>query len=335
MNYGENTDYGSSGNNMSDEQANELAESLRKLSEDIRQRQENNNRNNGENGSEDDNGERVKITYGTIFSDFFALTVMGLFSGYFLKFYLEMDDDLQDRFISKMFFVCLILNGISILGHLLKIFQDFKGIGKEMTKKQYANYKIANSKFIKKILILHKHAVEIVLMIFVPSFIPYTNENCHDYSSGLCFYGRWNAFWGIIGMIIYGFVLIAVLALIVAICCSTRETDGPNTDQILTLSERLREISRRNQIANFVIDKTIFKHLISEEEECPICLETGEEGDKDFTKLKCGHTLHTKCLNTLLESNCDKICPECRQNIAGVNVKNFHEEETNRVVNEV
>lgn len=49
--------------------------------------------------------------------------------------------------------------------------------------------------------------------------------------------------------------------------------------------------------------------------ECPICLDTIFDSVKSITILKCGHTLHLECLNSLLKTNSltGMRCPLCNK----------------------
>jgi hypothetical protein len=257
----------------------------------------------------------VAITHSTLINNFVSICLNGIFFGYFSKYYFEMDTDLNNKFSSYILFALLIHGYCVTFNNVLKLLLNSRIIGTIMLKYEHDNYLMLNSSIYKIIFKLTQTAAYICAMILVPIFIPFNSEHCDDYSKGLCFFGRWNAFFGIIGMIVLGIFIIPYLITIVGKCCCVcGETDSHSFTSSNTIQ----------RVQNMVISNSILSEFIDTTSVCSICITDASDGNNTFVKLQCGHKLHKTCLMEFMSSNLIKNCPECRQPINSTGVINLH-----------
>lgn len=72
---------------------------------------------------------------------------------------------------------------------------------------------------------------------------------------------------------------------------------------------------------NMCIKKDNYDHICIEnslDQNCPICSEYMFDSNKTCDILKCGHTIHSSCLQEYLQS--DYRCPICRKTIVDMNI---------------
>ena len=265
----------------------------------------------------------VTITNNTIRGHLYLVAIQIVALSFLLKFYLEMKDDLITRFASRMFLIFIATGFVHLIFYLMRVYQCIMHKGEIMTKRKYKSLVLFDNNKIKLIHVICEQVTQISVMIMVPIFVPFTHDNCHGYSEGLCFFGRYYGFFGVITMICYGIVVLALLIGLVFLCHIASQEGG-----FAIIKEQLQKIVRENQAAQLVLEQTPFQHLDMFNEECVICLEDGTEGNSDFIKLKCGHVLHSTCFTTFLQSDCQKVCPTCRQDLVG-DISDFHQIVTN------
>lgn len=267
----------------------------------------------------------VTITKQTLINNIIKIGLNGLFIGYYSKYYFEMDTDLIDKFSSRILFI-LLINGYWIsFNNILILFLNYCALGTIMLESQYNNYLMLNSSIYKNIHKLVKTIACVCAMILVPIFIPFDTNHCHEYSTGLCFFGRWNAFFGIISIIIFGIYIVFCVIPNFVLLCTTKCCCKPSHAHTNTNTSYSRAIQG---IQNMVMDHSIlsaFKDYISI---CPICISDATDGNSDFVKLLCGHKFHKTCMMEFMSSDLAQNCPECRQPIDSNNVVDFHTTES-------
>lgn len=265
-----------------------------------------------------------KINWDILFNDLTNLTLSGLWCGYFLKFYLEIDSDLRSSYVTTFLFIEIICSFVALGFGVLGFFVDFFSLGKEVTDKQLANDRLLNNVTLKMISQLNRELSMIACMTLVPTFIPYTQHNCHSYSKPICIFARIMAFFGIMNIIMYGIVVV-FLILYLLCCCGSLNHEISHTHttnhepvQLTRLQSLGRQLNNTNQFTQTLISFTPLRHLKLLDVECCICLESGSDGNSDFSELPCKHTFHTTCINTWTSnlSNMQRhTCPVCRQSI--------------------
>lgn len=241
----------------------------------------------------------------TLVGDIISLGLNVTWTSFFLKFYLEMDDDIKNSYSSILLLISLIGAFLGLFKCLYKLYFDIFNIGNVMDAKKYKFYhQYLNNKFIWILFSIIEQTACVASMLLVQFFIPYTQDNCHSYSRELCIYGRIISFFGMIYIIL---LILFAIAYLVVHCIYGRR--GSNN----AFMQNMRNI-QDNVIDNIPIIRLACDIINLNDYECSICLEDGKEsGNEEFIKTGCGHKFHKKCLETWATSN--QTCPSCRANI--------------------
>jgi hypothetical protein len=251
--------------------------------------------------------ENTEIKPCTLVGDIVSLGLSATWTSFFLKFYLEMNDDIKYSYSSILLLISLIGGFLGLFKGTYKLFFDIFNMGTIMNAKKYkftANY--LNSKIVWCIFSIIESASCISSMLLVQFFIPYTQENCHSYSHGLCIYGRIIAFFGIIYIIIS---ILFIMAFLLVYCVYGRQHNNLFVQNI-----------QNTVIENVPIIKLACDIVKLNDYECSICLEDGNESKDDkFIKTACGHHFHKQCLEVWVTNR--QTCPSCRA-VIDVNAMN-------------
>lgn len=248
----------------------------------------------------DSEAKIVKINFSVILNSLFVIALSSIFFGYFLNFYLEVDESIKYTYSSILLLIILINCGKELFKNITVFIICIKNYNKKFLKKRFEEMVHFNSKIVRIIYLLSEAVAIAAMILCVPIFIPYTEDNCHEYSYGLCVYGRIAAFFGIIYVILYGIIAcFLILALLIF---------GASVYQ-----EKKKTVLRMSSlpvVGNLVSIINLY------EEECSICLTDGKEGDSEFIKLSCDHKFHKKCIiNWIRTPGVEQVCPLCRKPI--------------------
>lgn len=257
----------------------------------------------------------MKITLSVIRNCLTVNILCGLFFGYFLKFYLEIDKNLLKHVTSKALLCELICCGIICIFNIIKLVKNIFNYNKSINKNKYERYLYFNNIYIKHFYDINFAISCLISMIFVPYFFPVKNNICNGYSQNICGFAIFYFVIGICAMIIYTAILIKIIYLLCQMCYS-RSID-------ITSSIHNLYCSGDYNVLN--VNQLNIIYLDLDNEICPICLEEGYENDKTFAELKCGHKLHKNCLNNLIQSNAQNNCPTCRQPFNATDIVNYHD----------
>lgn len=196
----------------------------------------------------------IKIGYGTILDDLLNLTFVGLYVGYFLKFYLgELYFKMEYNLINICVTISLIVNFYVCLLKFRKLLLDIIYFGHEFTKKDYEIIKSGHIVLIMLESIINTIAT-INAMILVIYFVPFKSNNCHGYSINLCFFPRFASFCGVIFYIVYGLILLQLLKII--FLCLTN---------INLVRDEINQM-RTNIVITYFIDKKVIDYILKENE---------------------------------------------------------------------
>jgi hypothetical protein len=237
----------------------------------------------------------------TLIGDVFDLGWKITWVSFFLKFYLEMDDDIKYLYSSILFLISLVGDFLELFRNFYGFFFDVSHFGITMNKKKhkYARNNMSN-KFIWLFYLIIESIGFVSGILLIQFFIPFTQDNCHSYSQGLCIYGRIIAFFGVINIVLP--VLYVIIRSLLYYCADETQK-----------SEYMKNMK------NKIIEKIPFIKLAYEivelnSYECSICLEDGDESENNnFIKTDCGHYFHKECLEEWTTNN--ETCPACRANI--------------------
>jgi hypothetical protein len=126
--------------------------------------------------------KKYKTTVKTLIDNLLILLLSGLWIGYFVKFYLEIDSSLMSNFITKIFYCEIIASFVDIGFQFIGFYADYTSIGNIYTIRERKNIRILNNKPLKIIYSLNKNLIVALCIIIAYKFIPYTHTNCHSYS---------------------------------------------------------------------------------------------------------------------------------------------------------
>jgi hypothetical protein len=256
-----------------------------------------------------DNNKDIQITLRTLVNDVVIIGLNALWVSFFLKFYLEMDNDIKYSYSSILLLISLIGGFLVSFKSLYKFYFDIFNVGITINTKKYIfTHCYLNSKIIWCIFSIIESASFISPMLLVQFFIPYTQDNCHSYSKELCIYGKVITFFGMIYIIIF---TLFIVSLILIYCVY----GGRHTNQFIRNMQN-------NIVENIPIIKLAYDVIKLTNYECSICLEDGNEsGNQEFIKTDCGHKFHKKCLETWVTNN--QYCPLCRAHI-NININSIN-----------
>lgn len=297
-----------------------------------------------------ENQKIVQINACTLFGDLIDLTLRGLWCGYFLKFYLEIDQNLRSSYVTTFLLIEIVCSFVALGLNVIGFVVDFLLQGTTCTEKQHETARLLNSNLVKLISETAKELSLVCCVALVPTFIPYTEQNCHSYSHAICIFARIMTFFGIIYMILAGivitFVVLYVMCTCGILCCNSSarheiaeayisHTQQHNTInltinhrpiQLTRLQSVARQLNNTTGITRTIIGITPLRHIQLFDVECCVCLESGNDGNTDFVETPCGHKFHNTCLHTWSSNTSNpqhSTCPVCRQSLTtGNNVAN-------------
>lgn len=172
--------------------------------------------------------EKKQINIFTLFENTIIIILDGLWCGYFLKFYLEINKELMKKMITHFLLIQIISSFVNLSFDVLGGIVNFLNLGKILTKTEYENSKVLNNLILKIIYEINKLLSVIICCAFVPIFIPFTQENCHSYSNSICVFARIMAVSGVILMIAFGIVILSLIfSLISCLCEKEKESEEP------------------------------------------------------------------------------------------------------------
>lgn len=157
----------------------------------------------------------IKIDAFSIGSTIFSLSLSSLYSGFFLKFYIESDDSIKYNYSSILLLILITSNIKEVFKTITKIFILIKHYNLRILNSELEKMTYFNNKIIQWFYILMELIAMFSSILCVPIFIPYTKNNCHEYSYGLCVFGRISAFGGVICIIFLGLTFIFISIIII------------------------------------------------------------------------------------------------------------------------
>ena len=240
-----------------------------------------------------------KVSWCEVFSNLLSVVIFSVWANYYLRDWNKLDEKLKGTTTSTLLFCYMIIIFISLFESCKKLIISRILLGTEMTEKQLQNAYMFNSKIIKFINGLVEFAEEIIMIMMVWYFIPFTKKNCYEYSESMCTYGRFGAFFGMIYLILFCICIFVLVVYVLFVCVDANRRT------------RFRQVVN-NRLLNNIIQRTSLKYLEIFDTECAICLEDGTEGDNKFVELECKHQFHLKCIQTFLNNNLNPTCPNCR-----------------------
>lgn len=250
-----------------------------------------------------DSNKKVKISCGTILNNILNVVIYAVWASYYLKDWNKLASDTKSEYNSKILFCYMIVVFYCLYVHCKTLLINWRLLNQEMTKRELYEKHMLNNKIVMVVHSLADVASEIIMIMMVNIFIPFTSANCYEYSKAMCTYGRIGAFFGIILMITYAIIIPVLLCSLGCLCCAS----GGQMTFRSTISQ-----ARRNTVLNAVISNTTLKHLVIFDEECAICLSDGKEGDADFIELTCHHKFHSTCIRNWIQQGTNLNCPTCR-----------------------
>ncbi len=250
-----------------------------------------------------DNERYVEVSKSSLYRSVIWIIIWGIWSGSYLNDWIQLKKSQATTYNSVLLF-CFMLNIFFLLFENIKKFYIKKKIlGRRMTIAQYNSEMNFNSTRFLTFCNMLTTFFELIEILMVPQFIPFTKANCYDYSHDMCSNGRIGAFTGIVLIITYGLMLFFFL--IIALF-------------ILRYPEILRDIQFRNVVTQAqripVLNQlSVLQHLTLLDEECAICIQNGtESNDPNFVKLPCGHNFHEACVREWIQRGQNIGCPMCR-----------------------
>ena len=240
----------------------------------------------------------VDCNFGKLLGCLFSITTNSIFFGFFTKFYNEADNSIKYNYSSILLLIILINSCRQLYLKIIEYFVIITFRGQSILESKFKNMIMFNSKIILIINNLIEQISVFACILSVPIFIPFTKDNCHEYSDGLCVFGRITAFFGIIHMISIGLLLIVLTCF-----CA-----------LINNRERREIIIKFKKASNIPFIGGVVNIINLYDYECPICLVSGEESEDDkFVELPCKHKFHHKCI--LLWKEEGNNCPICRADI--------------------
>jgi hypothetical protein len=210
----------------------------------------------------------------------------------FLIYYLQIDEKLKNKLLTKSFLICLIEGLYELIDYILQLRYHLINYDKEMFIIDYdKDLDFGYWRFIKSLFCI---IIIINSLYLMGNFIPIKNNNCHGYGIVICNYGRMYGVLMIIGLIIS---LLFILWLGWAL-----------------FKIKLRRNARQSNM------NIILKYLNILEEDCPICLSSDSE--IKCIETKCGHKFHEDCIKSYVIIK--NTCPICRQDLTSDNIVNLH-----------
>lgn len=235
---------------------------------------------------------------------FFSMSVIYLY--YYTYYYFQLPTNSIITYNSILLLISLLHYHCYNVIYCYYCYIDYILYGQTLTNTQY-KYEKRLPRFINLPYDIFSDINAISLILQVPIFIPFTKNNCSFYVHNLCIFGRINAFFGIILIIIYSLFLLFITILF----CYAFYNGMSLTDFVSVFNSR--SSNNVNNFVSYVISEDSLKFLNLIDEECPICLESNIENE-NFVELSCcKNKFHYKCITTYANNvSGNKLCPICR-----------------------
>jgi hypothetical protein len=226
----------------------------------------------------------------------------------FTSEYSDLSKEMQITFKSKLLLCALISVWCDVLKYT-KIFFINKSLeGQTILISEYHKKLSFNNRAFAILFLIFDLYIDIVQIMLIGQFIPFTKKSCRNYSDNLCLSGRFYAICGIINIIFFCLHLMFCSCLL-HLYYRGWFNRGPTSDQRNTLLNILRS-------DDFSGSLNSFRRLAVFDLECPICMQNGNEcGDSSFITLNCNHRFHVNCIQRWIETGTNLNCPECRHPI--------------------
>lgn len=258
------------------------------------------------NNAAEINPNNITIPKRQLTNDEVSIIIYGIWSGFYLRDWIDLKKSLKHGYTSNLLFLFMIVVFFKFLINVKNRYVHGKLLGLEITYDQYQRKINLGSVKFARLCWLMENMSSFVQMLLVDKFIPFTKHNCYEYNEGLCTSGRVGAFFGIILIIGYCVMAAVLFLVLIIVCCN------PQILQALTM----RDVVTRAQRTPILNQLPIFQHIVLENEECPICMQSGEEGgDNNFIVLTCNHKFHDSCIRQWVSTGANLNCPTCREPI--------------------
>ena len=252
------------------------------------------------------NESHIKITYCKLFNTFLFMILYGIWASTYINDWMFLTKEETKTYTSKLLFCFMIY----VICKFLNSIKDFcimsTLIEKHMTTKDYESKMNFDNKYFKKIIKIFGCFVEIISILLMQIFIPYTKENCYDYTHSMCTNGRIGAFMGALTITSYclGFLILCIYCIL--ICLNPQYFQ--NRRNMITSVQRIPVLN----------NLFLLQQLTVLDKECPICVTNGvESNDSSFVKLpcECDYYYHHECIKNWFNTG-NLTCPTCRTQIS-------------------
>lgn len=155
--------------------------------------------------------ETVKVGRDKIGNNLACLTAFIIWSGFYLSGYASLNNANKQTNLSRLLLIHMLMIFFVALEFVANLIVNHKLFDKSLPTLEYKSKLCFDSKYYAAILFVINIMHEIISIILVMYFIPYTVDNCHGYTLKMCINGRVGAFVGLICLISYGIFVFLVI----------------------------------------------------------------------------------------------------------------------------